>query len=57
MLTNEEVEAFKKAWYSFEEIQRINESLKSIENWDVFTEEEAKDYINNQVFAKYKAYD
>jgi len=55
MLTQEEIEAFKKAWYSFEEIQRIIESLKNFEEtWISYSMEEAFEMVNNKVFSKYK---
>lgn len=55
MLTQEEIEAFKKAWYSFEEIQRIIESLKSFEEtWISYSMEEAFEIVNKNVFSKYK---
>ena len=55
MLTQEEVDAFKKAWYSFEEIQRINESLKEFEKtWISYSLDEAFEMVNNKVFSKYK---
>lgn len=54
MLNSEEIDAFKKNWYSFEEIKRIESSIKSIENWDVLSEEQLKSYIDNELFAKYK---
>lgn len=54
MLNQEEIEAFKKAWYSFEEIQKIQSSLKSIEAGKVVSHEYVKSYIDNELFGKYK---
>ncbi len=56
MLNQEEVDAFKKAWYTFEEIQSIQEWIKDIEEWNIYTQEEVDNYINNTLFAKYKVH-
>ena len=55
MLTKEEIEAFKEAWYSFEEIQSIEQWLKDIKDGKLYTQEQVDDYINNTLFAKYKS--
>jgi len=54
MLTKEEIEAFKKEWYSFEEIQRIKQSLERFEkdnkSYDL---DEAFVMVDKKVFSKY----
>lgn len=56
MLSQEEIEAFKKDWYSFEEIQRINQSLERFEkDWIAYDLDEAFAIIEKQVFSKYMA--
>lgn len=54
MLNQETIEAFKNEGYSFEEIQQIQEWLKDIEEWDLYTQEEVDAYIENELFGKYK---
>jgi len=54
MLNQESIEAFKAEWFTFEEIKSIQEWLKDIEEWNVYTQEQVDDYINNTLFAKYK---
>lgn len=54
MLTTEEIDAFKKAWYSFEEIKRIQQSLKHFEETGIsYSVEEAFEIVNKEVFSKY----
>jgi len=54
MLTTEEIESFKKEWYSFEEIQRIKQSLERFEkdnkSYDL---DEAFFMVDKKVFSKY----
>ncbi len=54
MLSQEAIEAFKNEWYSFEEIQQIEQWLRDIEEWNVYTQEEVDAYIENEIFGKYK---
>jgi hypothetical protein len=35
MLSKEAIENLKKDWYTFEEIQSINDSLNDIDQWNV----------------------
>jgi hypothetical protein len=57
MLTTEEIDAFKEAGYSFEEIQRIQQSLKNFEETGIsYSKEEAFDMVNKEVFSKYMAH-
>ncbi len=55
MLSKEAIEDLKTDC-SFEEIQRIEQGLKDIEEWNIYTQEQVDDYINNTLFAKYKAH-
>jgi hypothetical protein len=54
MLSQEKIDAFKKAWYSFEDIRNIQEWLKNIEDWEIYTQKQVKNYIDNELFGKYK---
>jgi len=54
MLNEEEIKAFKEAWFSFEEIQKIQAAMKSIEAWDVVSHKQVRAYIDNDLFGKYK---
>ena len=55
MLNQEVIEAFKEAWYSFDEIKEIQESLRHFEEtWICYSKEEAFEIVNNRVFSKYK---
>ena len=54
MLSQEEIEAFKRDWYSFEEIKRIEDSLKHFEEtWISYDIDEAFEIVNKQIFSKY----
>lgn len=54
MLSQEEIDAFKNEWYTYEEIQRVEESLKHFEeNWEAYDMEEAFEMVNKKVFSKY----
>ena len=52
MLSKKAIEELKKS-YSFEEIQRISNSLDKIESWKIFSKEEARAFIDNEIFSKY----
>lgn len=54
MLSQEEIEAFKSEWYTFEEIQKIQAGLKDIEEWNVVSHKQVRAYIDNDLFGKYK---
>lgn len=47
MLSQEAIDDFKKKWYSFEEIQRVSDSLKKIKDWKVFSKSQAREIIYN----------
>lgn len=53
MLSQEAIEDLKKDC-TFEEIQRMQKSLKSIELWKIVSHKYVKNYIDNKLFAKYK---
>jgi len=53
MLSTEAIEDLKKDC-SFEEIQKIQAALKSIEAWDVVSHKQVRAYIDNDLFGKYK---
>lgn len=56
MLSQEAIEAFKNEWYSFEEIQRINQSLERFEKDGIaYDLDEAFSMVEKQVFSKYMA--
>ncbi len=55
MLNKDTIEEFKKEWYSFEEINRIQESLKHYEETgEVYDIDEAFAIVEKEVFSKYK---
>lgn len=57
MLSTEAIEAFKEAGYSFEEIQRINESIKDFEEtWICYDADEVFTMLEDEIFSKYKVY-
>ena len=41
---------------SFEQIQTIENSLISIEKWDIVSQKDVRNYIDNWLFAKYKVH-
>jgi hypothetical protein len=49
MLSKEAIDDFKSDWYTFEEIQRINESLESIEKgeWLISFEDLIAEYLKD----------
>jgi predicted transcriptional regulator len=49
-----DVEAFKKEWFSFEEIEWIKEWLEDIKNGRVISHSEIKEFVSNELFSKYK---
>lgn len=49
-----DVEAFKQAWFTDEEIEDVKEWILDIENGNVFTETEIYDFVENELFSKYK---
>lgn len=55
MLSQEAIDDLKQDC-TFEEIQRISESLDKIDEWKTLTQEEMTSFINNELFSKYKMY-
>jgi len=47
-----DIEAFKKEWFTFEEIESIKRSIDDVENNRVFTEDEFYSRINKKLFSK-----
>lgn len=47
------IDDYIKAWFSFEEIQWIIEAKQNILDWDVLSQEEINDFIENELFANY----
>ncbi len=53
MLTKDQIDNFKKAWYSFEDIQDIIESEEEFEKtWIAYDLDEAFLLIKNNLFSK-----
>ncbi len=56
MLTQEERKLFQEKGYSFEEIQKIEDSHEAMERWELISEEEffskVYDKINNKMKEK-----
>ncbi len=55
MTTNIDVDAFKKAGFSFEEIESLRISEKEIEAWVCVSLEDMNLFIQNELFAQYTA--
>ncbi len=55
-MTEIDVEAFKKAGFSFEEIESVKKWLDDIENGRVYTEEEFYSRLEKRLFSKSKNY-
>ena len=52
-MANIDIEAFKKAWFTFEEIQDIIESEKEFEeNWITYNFEDIKKLARKELFSK-----
>ncbi|MCK9272603.1 hypothetical protein M0P65_03585 [Candidatus Gracilibacteria bacterium] len=52
-MINIDLEAFKNAGFSFDEIQSITEGEKNIRDGDIMSEEEMKSFIKTELFSKY----
>lgn len=50
------VEAFQKAWFTFEEINDIQEWLDNVKEWLTFSHEEVKQEARKKIFSHSKAY-
>lgn len=56
-MTKVDIEAFKKEWFSFEEIQKVSESIKNFEKtWISHSHNEVKIKARNKIFSKQKTY-
>ena len=51
-ISTEDIESFKKAWLSIEEINSIIESEEDIENWNTFDYEEAISIVRQNLLSK-----
>jgi hypothetical protein len=49
-----DVDAYMKAWFTYEEIQWIIEAKQNILDGDVLSEEEMNHFMENELFANYK---
>jgi hypothetical protein len=47
-----DVEAFKKSWLSFEEIEGIKRWLKDLEHWNIYDENTFYSNLEKKIFAK-----
>ncbi len=57
-MSNEEIdlEAFKKAGFSYEEIESVKRWLSDIENWKVYTENEFYSRLDKRLFSNQKSH-
>lgn len=51
-----DVEAFKKDWFTYEEIQSVLRWLSDIENWNIISYDEVKKISRKKLFSKQKSY-
>jgi hypothetical protein len=54
MLTNEQIDEMKKAWYTFEEIDSVKKSLEAVDRWEVLSEEEFWIWVRTKINLKMK---
>jgi len=54
MLTNEQIDEMKKAWYTFEEIDSVKKSLEAVDSWEVLSEEEFWIWVRTKINLKMK---
>ncbi len=52
MLSKKAIKYFKENWYTFEQINDIEEWLKQDENGEVLTEKEMQEFIKTDLFSK-----
>lgn len=52
-MTEINIEAFKNAWFSFDEINKLIKSEQYINDWKFITQEEMNNFIKNEIFCKY----
>ena len=55
-MENIDVEAFKKAWFSYDEIESVKQWLEDVENWNTVSFEEVKLDARKKIFSKSKIY-
>lgn len=54
MTVNIDVEAFKKTWFSFEEIQRVSVSMEDFtKTWVAHSMDDVFGELNTKIFSKY----
>ena len=53
-MENIDIEAFKKAWFTFEEIESVRQWLEDVENGRVYTEQEFYSRVEKNLFANLK---
>lgn len=53
-MTNIDIEAFKKAWFTYEEIESIKQWLEDVENGRVYTEQEFYSRLEKSLFSNNK---
>ncbi len=53
MTTYMDIEAFKKAGFSFEEIESVRLWEKQIDAWEYISLEDMNSFIQNELFAQY----
>lgn len=51
-----DVEAFKKAWFTFEEIESVRQWLEDVENGNTISFDEVKMIARKKIFSKSKVY-
>ena len=54
MLTNEQIDEMKKAWYTFEEIDSVKKSLEAVDRLEVLSEEEFWIWVRTKINLKMK---
>ena len=51
-----DVEAFRKAWCTYDEIEWIKRWLQDLENWNIYEETEFYSNLEKRIFSKRKTY-
>jgi len=51
-----DLEAFRKAWLSLEEIESVKMWIEDVENWNIVPYEEVKLMARKKIFSKSKIY-
>jgi hypothetical protein len=55
-MENLDIEACKKAWLSFEDIEWIKRWLKDLENWNIYEENDFYANLEKRLFSKKQVY-